>query len=195
MHGLMNRAIQSFARDTYGPEFWVDIVASADLETGEFEAMLQYDDALTTRVLDALAASLNRPTHEIIEDLGTYLVSHPNCEALRRLLRFGGVTFSEFLETLDELPGRSRLAVQDLVLPEILVRRHAFDRYSLTVFGAMPGWGSLFVGILRAMADDYGALAIFDLRASPSGTDVIEVQLIESDFSEGRSFDLAQEVA
>lgn len=195
MHGLVNRAIQSFAYDTYGPEQWAEVVANAQLETDEFEAMLQYDDALTVRALDALAAGLERTREEVIEDIGTYLVSHPNREALRRLLRFGGVTFSEFLDTLDELPGRARLAVSDLDLPEILVRRHAADRYSLTVFGAMPGWGNLFVGILRAMADDYGALAMLDFQASQSGTEVIDVQLVESMFSEGRSFDLAQELA
>lgn len=191
MHGLINRAIQSFTRDTYGTEVWDDVVAAGHLETPEFEAMLVYDDAQTMQALDALAAHLGKPRADVLEDIGTYLVSHRNTEALRRLLRFGGVTFAEFLDGLDELPGRARLAVSDLDLPGIEVRRHTVEHYTLTVFSPVAGWGHFFVGVLRAMADDYGALAILDHQGRQEGREVIDIQLVESAFSEGRKFDLA----
>ena len=84
--------------------------------------MLVYDDDMTVRVLDALCADLNRPRAEMLEDLGTYLVSHPKMEDLRRLLRFGGVTYVEFLHSLDDLSDRVRLAVSDLCLPTLELR-------------------------------------------------------------------------
>ncbi len=60
----------------------------------------------------------------LLEDLGTYLVSHPNVQGLRRLLRFGGAGFIDFLHSLDELHDRARLAVPDLDLPQLELRDH-----------------------------------------------------------------------
>ena len=40
MHGLINRAIERFIRDTYGRDVWALIVARAGLGFSEFEAML-----------------------------------------------------------------------------------------------------------------------------------------------------------
>ena len=45
-------------------------------------------------------------------------------------------------------------------------------------------------GVLRAMADDYGALVILDITGKQDGSDVISITLVESEFSEGRAFDL-----
>ena len=114
MHGLINRAIQSFVTNTYGPDRWLNVTEDADLGFSEFEAMLIYDDSLTDAVLKSLCVELGRPENELLEDLGTYLVSDPKVESLRRLLRFGGETFLEFLYSLDDLPDRARLAVPEL---------------------------------------------------------------------------------
>ena len=53
---------------------------AADLGLVEFEAMLMYDDGMTAQILDAMSAELGRPLPEVLEDLGTYLVSNPNTE-------------------------------------------------------------------------------------------------------------------
>ncbi|MEQ9695800.1 heme NO-binding domain-containing protein [Shimia sp. SDUM112013] len=192
MHGLMNRAIQSFVRDTYGRDRWVEVTRLAGLDFINFEAMLQYDDALTDAVLDACAQVLGVPRETILEDIGTYLVSHPNVEALRRLLRFGGETFVEFLHSLDELPDRARLAVEDLRLPGMELREHSLNRFSLVCRGSQPGFGHVMMGVLRALADDYGALVFLECRDQPSDQpfETVDITLFESAFAEGRSFDL-----
>ncbi len=117
MHGLINRSIQSFVVDTYGRAPWVDAILLADIGFENFEALLPYDDALTLRLLDAIGARLEKPVEVVLEDLGTYLVSHPNLERLRRLLRFGGRDFLEFLFSLDDLRDRGGLAAPDLGCP------------------------------------------------------------------------------
>jgi hypothetical protein len=197
MHGLVNRAVERFARDTYGREMWHGIVQRLDLGFTEFEAMLSYDDEITHQVIGELAVSLNKPLDEVLEDIGTYLVSHPNLEALRRLLRFGGTDFVEFLHSLDDLPGRARLAVPDLQVPELQLNEHARDFYSLTV-GLLPGgriaFGPVMMGLLRAMADDYGALIFLEHKGRRAGHEVIEVRLLEAAFAAGRSFDLGAHI-
>lgn len=190
MHGLINRSLQCFLRDTYGAALWGDVVAAADLPVAEFEAMLTYEDALTFRMLDAAEARLAKSRATLLEDLGTYLVSHPHNEGLRRLLRFAGVGYEDFLHSLDELPDRTRLAVSDLDLPQMELRQLSGNRYRITCSAHPPGFAHVLVGILRAMADDYGALVMLDHVGHHQQEEVIEVTLVESAFAEGRAFDL-----
>lgn len=194
MHGLINRAIQLFVTDTYGAESWDRATQLAELGFTDFEAMLTYEEVLTRRILDAVCDDLDKPCAEVLEDIGTYLVSHPNVEALRRLLRFGGVDFVEFLHSLDDLPDRARLAVSDLDLPEMELREHASDRFSLAVTAPMEGFGHVLIGVLRTLADDYGALVLLDHKGGRRGFEVIDITLIEAGFAEGRQFDLGARV-
>lgn len=192
MHGLMMRAIQCFARDTYGPQIWSAVVRRAALDITEFEAMLTYDDQTGEAVLNALTAELGRPRASVLEDIGTYLVSDPNVERLRRLLRFAGLSFEDFLHSLGDLPGRAQLAVSDLILPRLDLRSLPGGRYVLSVDGEPSGFGHVMTGILRAMADDYGALVILDHRGLRQGREEIEITLVEAAFAEGRSFVLGE---
>jgi hypothetical protein len=198
MHGLINRAIERFVRDTYGREMWHEVIEPLDLGLSEFEAMLIYDEAVTRAILDRTSLVLGRQVPEILEDIGTYLVSHPNVEPLRRLLRFSGVTFREFLHSLDDLPERARLAVSDLALPVIELREHTATSFSLTVRnGRLPeiGFGYVLLGLLRAMADDYGALVFLEHKGGRDGTEILSVELLETAFAEGREFSLSAEAA
>lgn len=190
MHGLINRAIQCFFRDSYGRNRWEDVARNADLGFTEFEAMLHYDDVITEAVLDAAASTLGVSRETVLEDIGTYLVSHPNVEALRRLLRFGGVSFVEFLHSLDELPDRARLAVDDLDLPRMELREFGANSFTLTCRYQRKGFGHVMMGVLRTLADDYGALVFLEYQGGGKQTEVIEITLIEAAFAAGRSFEL-----
>lgn len=192
MHGLINRSIQLFLRDTYGAEAWSAIAEAADLGSDNFEALLNYDAALTDAVLEAASDHLGNPRDMVLEDLGTYLVSHPNVQALRRLLRFGGESFVEFLHSLDELHDRGRLAVTDLALPLLELRDHSTSAFTLMVTHDHAGFGHVMVGVLRAMADDYGVLAFLEHQGSKDGVETISIELLEMSFAEGRDFALAQ---
>ncbi|MDA7427960.1 heme NO-binding domain-containing protein [Primorskyibacter aestuariivivens] len=191
MHGLINRAIQCFYRDTYGQGAWAELVRRLDLEFSEFEPMLEYETDVTLRVLDDMAGALEKDRAVVLEDIGTYLVSHPNVEALRRLLRFSGVTFLEFLHSLDDLPDRARLAVEDLELPVLELREHGPNRFTLYCTWDQPGFGHVLVGVLRTMADDYGALVFLDHTGTDHGVETVDITLFEASFAEGRHFDLA----
>lgn len=190
MHGLINRSIQSFVCDSYSAEVWSEIAAKANLEFIAFEAMLTYDDAITPRVLDAASEVLGRPRNDIMEDIGTYLVSHPTFEPLRRLLRFGGIDFEELLHSLDDLHDRARLAVSDLELPRLELRAHGGGQFSLICDAPVVGYGHVMMGVLRVMADDYGALALLEHTGGTGQSETLSIVLVEADFSEGRSFEL-----
>jgi len=52
----------------------------------------------------------------------------------------------------------------------------------------------VMMGVLRAMADDYGALVILDHHGVQDGDEVISITLIETAFAEGRSFELGARI-
>ncbi|SNT28912.1 heme NO-binding domain-containing protein [Antarctobacter heliothermus] len=191
MHGLILRTFQVFIEDTYGPKTWGDIAVGADLDLPAFEPMLNYPPETYSALIGAAEQVLGKPAEAIWEDVGTYLVSHPNSEGLRRLLRFGGVDFIEFLHSLDDLPDRTRLAVADLVLPELELTDSGNLQFGLRVGDGLPGFGYVMIGVLRAMADDYGALALLDTEGGHRGEQILMITVIETAYAEGREFELA----
>lgn len=191
MHGLINRSIQCFLVDTYGGAVWGEVVQTAGLGFDNFEAMLSYDPDITEAVILAAMGVLGRPREVLLEDLGTYLVSHPNLEALRRLLRFGGVSFSDFLDSLEDLPERGRLALPEIDLPCLSLTDQGNGVLELSTSIMIPGVGHVIVGLLRAMADDYGALVLLDHAGTAGGQEVIAIQLLDQSYTQGKAFDLA----
>ncbi|MDJ1007779.1 MAG: heme NO-binding domain-containing protein [Paracoccaceae bacterium] len=195
MHGLINKGLQGFLAETYGRQTWSRIADRANIAPEGFEALLTYDAQVTHDVLDAAVEVLGKPRAVLLEDLGTYLVSHPTTEPVRRLLRFGGLDFSDFMNSLDELPGRARLAVPDLWLPDIQTREVAPDAFAVACYSEFRGFGQILTGLLRAMADDYGALAFIEWEGERGGAEQVSVRLLEGDYSEGRQFDLSRKQA
>lgn len=191
MHGLINRSIQCFLRDTYGQALWGLVALKAGLPAEGFEPMLPYPDALSVAVLNAAAAELGRPRQTLLEDMGTYLVSHPNQQRLRRLLRFGGLSFEDFLHSLEQLRDRGELAVPGLDLPMLELREDEPERFCVICRSAHPEIGHVLVGLLRAMADDYGALVLLEHGGTLDGAELIWVDLLDPSHAEGRRFDLS----
>lgn len=191
MHGLVNRAIQRFAEDTYGHACWSAAADQASPGLRGFETMLHYDDALTAAVVSALARCTGTPQEMLLEEIGVYLVSHHNTAPLRRLLRFGGDSYPEFLHSLDDLADRVRLAVPDLLLPQLELVEHAPGHFTLKAGSDMPGFEHALVGLLRAMADDYGALALVEMLGPEGQGRQIRVTVAEAQFAEDRGFELS----
>ena len=189
MHGLFNRSIQTFLRGTYGRSLWRAVAMDAGISPDGFERMIRYPDAQTHAVLAAASRRLNRTAEALLEDLGTFLLSHPSQRRLRRLLRFGGVGFVDFLHSLEELPGRARLAMPDLRLPRLDLTEVDHNSYILRCQGP-SALGHVLIGLLRTMADDYGALVILEHDIDMHGHTFIRIHLPDAQFSRGRSFAL-----
>lgn len=205
MHGLINKSVQGFVTETYGGRAWIAVARTSGAEIGDFEALQLYDDVVTDQLLGAVERVLQKPRDRVLEDLGTWLVTRRQPDTVRRLLRFGGVDFEDFLHSLDDLPGRVRLAVPNLVLPPMELIEQARSVFLLRIGPGPRGFGAVMMGLLRAMADDYGSLAVLELANrdasgdgdggtgmdGPLGKEVVEIRLIQSDYASGRDFHLS----
>lgn len=195
MHGLVNKGLQGFLTTIYGEEVWADVARSVELPNEGFEALLKYDPSRTWDVLKAASKSLGKDIDTLLEDLGTFLVSDASTNALRRLLRFGGADFADFVQSIDELPDRSRMAIPTLTLPELTVNEIGADEYEIVVCSEFGRFGKVLTGILRAMADDYGCLSLIEWESGDDGREVVTVRLLDGMFAEGRAFALSGERA
>lgn len=191
MHGLINRSFEGFLCGTYGNEFWRKIVHELGLGFDSFEPMFRYDISILREMIDIAARKLGKTRENLLEDFGTFLIVDPQSSTVRRLLRFGGVNYTEFLHSLEDLPGRARLAVAELDMPEIEIDEICEGQYKLSVRHPEPGCGYVVLGALRALADDYGALAFLEHTGRNSQTEDLMIYLLDMAHTEGRHFNLA----
>jgi Haem-NO-binding len=187
MDALMLRSLQDYVLDTFGAADWQEICRRAELTTETFEPMMRYDPGTADLVAQFAADVLGRSVEAIWEDVGIYLVTNPEREGVRRLLRFGGMSYADFLYSLEEMPGRARLAMPDLDLPDVTLAEVGPDRFALRCPSHLRGTQRVLVGMLTAMADDYGTLCLIE----PEAADSTSITVLDSRHAIARRFDLA----
>ena len=191
IHGLIFWCFEGFLIFTYGASRWRSIIGNLELGYDSFEPLFRYDIDLANRLVTDAARQLDKPPDTLLEDFGTFLVTDQRVERVRRLLRFGGVDYTDFLHSLEDLSGRAQLAVPDLDLPAIELDAITADEFLITCRGVSQGVGFILLGVLRALADDYGALAYLEHLGRKGQDETISVRLLEMRHGTGRAFHLA----
>lgn len=203
MQSLLSKALEAFLRDRHGDAVLDAVLREADLEGIQLELFQRQPPETILRFHRAATTLLGISHNNLMEDLGTWVCVHPPLEPVRRLFRFSGETFEEMLFSLDAVPARIELAMPGLILPELALEELGDGRFSVRCYDEMPGLGSFLLGVLRAMADDYGTLAFLELlenTGSPGdltgesvgkgSVDEILIQLLDDSFAAPRAFDL-----
>lgn len=183
MNRLVDRTIEEFLRMTYGDDLVRVLADELALQEG-----LPRDDlqGCGRQALALVAAQMVKSRAEMFEDVGAWLT---RLEPIRRLLRFSGRDFRDFLLGLEELPGRAHLVLPHLAVPDLTITRLT-GAIVITVRADDPDWQPVLIGLVRGMADDYGALCLIDA----DGPD-IRVEIWEERFAEGRNFRLSAELS
>ncbi|UWQ21040.1 heme NO-binding domain-containing protein [Jannaschia sp. W003] len=194
MHGIICKTVETFLVSRHGERRWDEILRAAGTDVRSFETVRVYDAALLPRILAAASGTLGVPVRLLLEDMGHWLCVHPPLEPVRRLFRFSGTTFEEMLFGLHEVRARARMALPDLDMPALSLADRGGGTYRVISRWHQPGAAAVVMGILRAMADDYGALALVTFeRGAQEGAlwrECISVQLLAAEHQPPRSFSL-----
>ncbi|RJE80124.1 heme NO-binding domain-containing protein [Paracoccus sp. JM45] len=178
MNSLINRGIEEFLRTTYGDTL-VQAVAQDTHSHSGMVAPLGAGFGLSA--LHRAAMRLCKPFTELVEDMGAWMT---RIEPVRRLLRFSGRDFKDFLLRLEELPGRAHLVLPSLQLPRLQIDA-VDDSVWVKMLDPDDHWRFVLVGLIRGMADDYGALCLIS-----TVDQLIRIDIWDEKFSEGRMFTL-----
>lgn len=178
MNGLVDRGIIEFLEATYGAPFAQRVVADVAHAEGQSADEVR---GLGRKVLAEASGRLVKAPSEMLEDLGGWLT---RIEAIRRLLRFSGRDFPDFLLSLEELPDRAHLVLPRLSLPRLSVGRDGHG-VLVALLPPDPDWQALLIGLIRGMADDHGALCLISAEGAR-----IRVDIWDAQFAEGKGFTL-----
>ena len=194
MHGLICKSLESFVRDRHGDRIWQDIVRRSVSPVDRFESLRRYDDEMMERVFSTTFQALNRSNAAVLEDVGHWICTHPPLEPVRRLIRFSGTSFVDLIYSLDEIHDRARIALPGLGLPKFFPSEMAPNDFLIRSSWHFEGGGAVLTGMLRAMADDYGALAIIEsqdrLKEGQIWEESLSVQIFDQSHQAPREFTL-----
>ena len=192
MHGIICKAVETFLRVQYGDDVWRGAADASGCDVARFETVETYDADMMSDLISEAADALDTDASALLEDMGTWICTYPTLEPVRRLFRFSGSTFEEMLFGLDEVHERARMALPDLELPIYSLVEMGAGQYRVASTWSTPGAGSVLIGVLRAMADDYGVLAFleFETGAEVNGqwAEIVSVATLDESFAAGREF-------
>ncbi|MFV0386382.1 heme NO-binding domain-containing protein [Paracoccus sp. (in: a-proteobacteria)] len=187
MHRLVRRSCEAFLRATYGDAFWRDVAEAAGIDARGFSPAVRPGENPSHVLMREAAQRLGKPEHDLLEDLGAWLA---RLEPVRRLLRFSGRDFREFLQNLVELPDHAHMVIPDLGLPDMTVTHEGSESIRVILPRKRSEWSFALAGIIRAMADDYGVLGLIWVEDN-----AIHVLISDCAFSAARDFRLGGEDA
>ncbi|MGB3408010.1 MAG: heme NO-binding domain-containing protein [Jannaschia sp.] len=191
---MICKSLESFVTATHGAAVWDGVRRQAGLSASGFEAMLSYEDRQFGEALQAASTALHVSPTQLLEDIGTWICTHPPLAPVRRLFRFSGTTFRDLLMSLDEIDARARMAVPELELPVYHLSEIGKAEFEVQSTWCMPGASGLMTGALRAMADDYGVLAMIEAETAHRFTggwlETVSIRLVDEDFHVPKAFSL-----
>lgn len=194
MHGLICKSLEVFIRDQHGADVWDRIVAASGAPVTRFESLRRYDDEMMRDVFVQVFKALNTTNTAVWEDLGHWLCVHPPLEPVRRLIRFSGTGFVDLLYSVGDFHDRTRIALPGLDVPRFRIEEPRPNEFEIHSAWHLEGSSAVLTGVLRAMADDYGALAVIDARGRRREDEIwhemLSVRVFDATFQEPREFAL-----
>lgn len=156
MYGLVNEAIRDLVVKEHGEAAWARIAARAGAQTHSFVSMCPYDDGVTYKLVAAVSKELGAPANAVLEKFGEHWIGFTAERGYGNLLELCGRSFAEFLEQLDSIHARMKLAFPKLDPPIIVSTRLAPGLVRLDYSSRREGLAPMMVGLLRGLGRRFG---------------------------------------
>ena len=186
MYGMVNQGIAQYVTENLGASVWAEILDKADLESGEFETMLAYDDSVTYKLVFAASDVLGIGTDEVLESFGDYWVDYAADTAIGRLLAFGGDTLFELLDSLNEMHERIQMSLPHLRPPSFEFEMCKGNVHRLHYYSERDGLQPMVIGLVKGLARKCGEdvrIKIVENRMDGAEHDVFELEVLENSAS------------
>lgn len=172
MYGMVNQGIRTFISDNHGPEKWAAICEDAGIETDAFEVTRVYDDDITYKLVSSISKCLDLSTETVLEVFGTYWTVFARETPIGKLIQFGGDTFLDVLDNLDDLHTRVTMSMPELKPPSFELEDVSESVYLLHYHSVRDGLAPMVVGLVHGLAEQYGeSVSIRQVANKAEGAD------------------------
>lgn len=168
MYGLVNQGVHRFVIENFGEADWLELTEKAGVEETSFEGMLTYPDAITYQLVGAICEKYDIAAADALEKFGSYWVGFSRATAVGKLMRFGGQSLVDQLDSLNEMHARIKSNMPHLKPPHFELEELGEDHFVLHYATEREGLEAMVIGLVKGLADEAGAAISITQLPAPS---------------------------
>ncbi|MCO4772074.1 MAG: heme NO-binding domain-containing protein [Deltaproteobacteria bacterium] len=179
MYGLVNKAVETMVRGSFGDETWHRIRSAAGREDEPFLSMRTYPDVVTWNLVAAASQELQMEPDAVLEAFGRYWIRYSAQEGYGQMLSLFGADLRTFLMNLDEMHARIGLSFPDLHPPSFSVSEQGPGTVHLHYKSHREGLGAFVVGLVLGLADRFSEqvdISLLESKGQGSADDLFLVR-------------------
>ncbi len=156
MYGLVNHGVQTFIVENFGEGDWREICAEAGLAEEHFEGMLTYPDEVTYKLVGIISKRYDMEPAAVLRTFGDYWVDYSASTSVGQLLRFGGQSLTDRLETLNEMHERIKMSMPHLKPPSFEFEEGENGEHKLYYASDRDGLEPMVIGLVEGLGRETG---------------------------------------
>ncbi len=168
MYGLVNQGVQTFITKNFGAADWDDVCARAGLSERAFEGMLTYPDDITYKLVGAISEKYDLPPAEVLHQFGDFWVDFSRSTEIGMLLRFGGETVEDRLDSLNEMHSRIKMSMPHLSPPSFEFEGGSNGIHKLHYASDRDGLEHMVIGLVEGLGRELGQPLSITQDAEPA---------------------------
>lgn len=168
MYGLINRAIRDFVIEQAGEAAWKRVHQDAGVQEEEFVAMESYSDESTYALIASASRLLGVAQEEILKEFGRKWITYTADRGYGDLMDGWGMDVGSFLDNLNQMHARLKLAMPRLEPPHFEVVERTNNSLVLRYWSDRPGLSPMVIGLLEGLGQRFGTPVCAELRRGKS---------------------------
>lgn len=159
MYGLIHRAMRDMVLERLGQAAWQAIEIEQAIGPGELISMTVYDDALTMRLMGALATTLDLPMPQMLHAFGRHWVDFVYKGAYGSIMHFTGSDLVTLLRNLDRMHHTVRITLPAAIVPSFVVIDVSPEAICVEYRSEREGLETMVEGLLEGLIERFGLKA------------------------------------
>lgn len=155
MFGMIHRSARAMVLEQFGPAAWDQILASAELDDGDFVSAQSYPDEVTFRLITSAAATAGLTIEQTLQAFGHHWVKNSNTGVYANVMAILGESFLEALTNLDRMHASIQIAMPEAQLPQFVIVSQDEQAIKLAYYSKRDGLESFVLGLLEGLLNRY----------------------------------------
>jgi hypothetical protein len=177
MYGLIHRAMQQMVIDSHGLAAWKAIETEQGIGPAELISLSMFEDALTMRLLTAVATMREEPMDQTLRVFGRYWVSFVSRDAYGAILDFTGRDLPTLLRNLNRMHQTVHVTMPEAIVPSFSVLEETADDLLVEYRSARSGLQPMVRGLLEGLCAKFALIAQIDQTGGDDTTAQFRIRI------------------